>query len=72
MGLDLHDVRQNGHVNGWDGFGGHLLEPFGGRLSVRHVVVDGQIVVRDRELLTLDVGAVKRAASSHARRLFAV
>jgi 5-methylthioadenosine/S-adenosylhomocysteine deaminase len=38
--------------------------------DVRHVVVDGRPVVRDRELLTLDRGAVLAAASAAARRVF--
>jgi cytosine/adenosine deaminase-related metal-dependent hydrolase len=39
--------------------------------DVRHVAVDGEVVVRDRELLTLDVARTKRAASDAASRLFA-
>jgi len=38
--------------------------------DVRHVAVDGAIVVRDRELLTLDRAAVTRAAREAAARLF--
>jgi cytosine/adenosine deaminase-related metal-dependent hydrolase len=38
--------------------------------DVRHVAVDGQVVVRDRELLTLDRAAVTRAARDAATRLF--
>ena len=38
--------------------------------DVRHVAVDGAVVVRDRQLLTLDVAAVKRTAAAAARRLF--
>ncbi len=39
--------------------------------DVRHVVVDGAVVVRDRTLLTLDQRAVVRNAKAVARRLFA-
>jgi 5-methylthioadenosine/S-adenosylhomocysteine deaminase len=39
--------------------------------DVRHVAVDGQVVVRDRTLLTLDVDAVRARARAAARRLFA-
>jgi len=39
--------------------------------DVRHVAVDGQVVVRDRRLLTLDVDAVRTRARAAARRLFA-
>jgi 5-methylthioadenosine/S-adenosylhomocysteine deaminase len=38
--------------------------------DVRHVSVDGAVVVRDRALLTLDVEKVRRAASESATRLF--
>lgn len=37
--------------------------------DVRHVVVDGQVVVRDRELLTLDAGRVAATARGEARRV---
>jgi 5-methylthioadenosine/S-adenosylhomocysteine deaminase len=40
--------------------------------DVRHVAVDGAVVVRDRELLTLDKKAVLKAAKAAARRLFAI
>ena len=39
--------------------------------DVRHVAVDGALVVRDRTLLTLDVPAVTRAATAAAHRVFA-
>lgn len=39
--------------------------------DVRHVAVDGSVVVRDRELLTLDREAVLRNARATAQRLFA-
>ena len=38
--------------------------------DVRHVAVDGAVVVRDRTLLTLDVGRVREAAKKAAARLF--
>jgi 5-methylthioadenosine/S-adenosylhomocysteine deaminase len=38
--------------------------------DVRHVSVDGCVVVRDRALLTLDVEKVRRAATESATRLF--
>jgi 5-methylthioadenosine/S-adenosylhomocysteine deaminase len=38
--------------------------------DVRHVAVDGCVVVRDRALLTLDVEKVGRAATESATRLF--
>jgi len=38
--------------------------------DVRHVAVDGQVVVRDRTLLTLDVEAVRTAAQRAATRLW--
>jgi len=38
--------------------------------DVRHVAVDGRVVVRDRRLLTLDVEAVRKAAQRAATRLF--
>jgi len=38
--------------------------------DVRHVAVDGQVVVRDRTLLTLDVANVRRRARQAAARLF--
>jgi cytosine/adenosine deaminase-related metal-dependent hydrolase len=40
--------------------------------DVRHVVVDGCIVVRDGELKTGDVGEIRREANRQARRLRAV
>lgn len=39
--------------------------------DVRHVAVDGRVVVRDRALITLDVAAVSRAATTAAHRVFA-
>jgi 5-methylthioadenosine/S-adenosylhomocysteine deaminase len=38
--------------------------------DVRHVAVDGAVVVRDRALLTLDVERVRQAATAAAARLF--
>jgi 5-methylthioadenosine/S-adenosylhomocysteine deaminase len=38
--------------------------------DIRHVVVDGRVVVRDRALLTLDVANVRANARSAASRLF--
>jgi cytosine/adenosine deaminase-related metal-dependent hydrolase len=38
--------------------------------DVRHVAVDGALVVRDRVLLTLDVGAVRAHAREAANRVF--
>jgi cytosine/adenosine deaminase-related metal-dependent hydrolase len=38
--------------------------------DVRHVAVDGALVVRDRTLLTLDVGKVRERANRAATRLF--
>nr|MBA3821320.1 amidohydrolase family protein [Deltaproteobacteria bacterium] len=38
--------------------------------DVRHVAVDGTLVVNDRELLTLDVGTVRARARKAAARLF--
>ena len=38
--------------------------------DVRHVAVDGCVVVRDRALLTLDVEKVRRAATESATHLF--
>ena len=38
--------------------------------DVRHVAVDGQLVVRDRALLTLDVAAVRARAREAAARMF--
>ena len=38
--------------------------------DVLHVAVDGQVVVRDRTLLTLDVDKVRTQARAAARRLF--
>ncbi len=37
--------------------------------DVRHVIVDGRIVVRDGDLKTADLGAVRRQANTHARAL---
>lgn len=39
--------------------------------DVRHVAVDGRIVVRDRRLLTLDVGEVLHEAAVQSRKVFA-
>ena len=39
--------------------------------DVRHVAVDGRIVVRDRELQTLDVARVRARAKAAATKLFA-
>ncbi|MEZ4362232.1 MAG: 5'-deoxyadenosine deaminase [Kofleriaceae bacterium] len=39
--------------------------------DVRHVAVDGKLLVRDRALLTLDLAAIRRDAQRHAQRLFA-
>ncbi|HUJ63692.1 MAG TPA: amidohydrolase family protein, partial [Kofleriaceae bacterium] len=38
--------------------------------DVRHVAVDGAVVVRDRALLTLELARVKRDARATAARLF--
>jgi 5-methylthioadenosine/S-adenosylhomocysteine deaminase len=38
--------------------------------DVRHVAVDGNVVVRDRELLTLDISKVRSRAVDAATRLF--
>ena len=38
--------------------------------DIRHVAVDGRVVVRDRALLTLDVAKVRASARSAAIRLF--
>jgi 5-methylthioadenosine/S-adenosylhomocysteine deaminase len=38
--------------------------------DVRHVAVEGRVVVRDRALLTLDVSRVRAAANEAAARLF--
>ncbi|ERH08735.1 MAG: cytosine deaminase related metal-dependent hydrolase [halophilic archaeon J07HX64] len=38
--------------------------------DVRHTVCDGQVLMRDRELLTLDLETVMAEASDHARTLF--
>ena len=35
--------------------------------DVRHTVVGGEVLMRDREVLTLDEGAVRREAERHAR-----
>ncbi|MFL5320396.1 MAG: 5'-deoxyadenosine deaminase [Myxococcaceae bacterium] len=37
--------------------------------NVRHVVIDGRIVMRNRELLTLDEPQVRAQATQHSRRL---
>ena len=37
--------------------------------DVRHVVVDGRVVVRDGVLKTADLGEIRRAANTEARRL---
>jgi cytosine/adenosine deaminase-related metal-dependent hydrolase len=37
--------------------------------DVRHVVVDGRLVVRDGALKTADLGEIRRAANAQARRL---
>ncbi|MGH9262256.1 MAG: amidohydrolase family protein, partial [Acidimicrobiales bacterium] len=37
--------------------------------DVRHVLVDGRVVVRDGELKTADVGEIRRHANREARRL---
>ncbi|HLZ46825.1 MAG TPA: 5'-deoxyadenosine deaminase [Gemmatimonadales bacterium] len=43
---------------------------YSGRASdVRHVIVDGRVVVRDGSLATADVTEIRRAANTHARRL---
>ena len=39
--------------------------------DVVHVIIDGKMVMRDRQLLTLDESAVVAAARDHARRLAA-
>jgi cytosine/adenosine deaminase-related metal-dependent hydrolase len=38
--------------------------------DVRHVVVDGQVVMQDRELLTLDAPAAIAGARERAQRIF--
>jgi 5-methylthioadenosine/S-adenosylhomocysteine deaminase len=43
---------------------------YSGRGSdVRHVVIEGRIVMRDRELLTLDEGRVVAQANVQAKKL---
>ncbi|HET7925547.1 MAG TPA: amidohydrolase family protein, partial [Rhodanobacteraceae bacterium] len=37
--------------------------------DVRHVIVDGRVVVRDGALKTADLGEIRRAANTQARRL---
>jgi cytosine/adenosine deaminase-related metal-dependent hydrolase len=37
--------------------------------DVRHVIVDGRIVVRDGVLITSDLSEIRRAANAAARRL---
>jgi cytosine/adenosine deaminase-related metal-dependent hydrolase len=37
--------------------------------DVRHVMVDGRFLMRDRKLLTLDEGKVRASAEKHARRI---
>ena len=39
--------------------------------DVRHTVCDGEVLMRDREVLTLDEAAVRERASEHARDLVA-
>ena len=39
--------------------------------DVKHVAIDGELVVRDRELLTLDTGAISVRAQKRATSLFA-
>ncbi|MEZ4367955.1 MAG: 5'-deoxyadenosine deaminase [Kofleriaceae bacterium] len=49
----------------------HSLVAYAVRASdVRHVAVDGQLVVRDRALLTVDADAVRDRARAAARRLW--
>ena len=38
--------------------------------DVRHTVCDGEVLMRDRELTTIDLGEAQRAASEHAEALF--
>ena len=40
--------------------------------DVRHVIIDGRIVVRDGELKTADVGEIRKAANTAARRFLAL
>ena len=40
-----------------------------GAADVRHVIVDGRIVVRDGSLITADLSEIRRAANTQARRL---
>ena len=40
-----------------------------GAADVRHVIVDGRVVVRDGELKTADLAAVRATANTEARRL---
>jgi 5-methylthioadenosine/S-adenosylhomocysteine deaminase len=39
--------------------------------DVTHVVVDGRVVVRERELTTMDVGRVTAEAKARAATIFA-
>jgi 5-methylthioadenosine/S-adenosylhomocysteine deaminase len=49
----------------------HAAVVYGCRASdVRHVVVDGRVIVRDRSLLTLEQAPVVREATARARRVF--
>lgn len=43
----------------------------GGPEAVRHVLVDGQLVVRDRQLLTAETGEIRRRARASAARVAA-
>jgi 5-methylthioadenosine/S-adenosylhomocysteine deaminase len=59
----LHDVPARGP---WS------IAAYAAKASdVRHVAVDGRLVVRDRALLTLDVAKVKQRARTAADRVFA-
>ena len=67
-GLDLQATLESGQTYCWDRADGEMYDaarPAGGD-AWYHTVVDGEVLMRDREVCTLPAGPVRREAERHA------
>ncbi|MGE0551618.1 MAG: 5'-deoxyadenosine deaminase [Kofleriaceae bacterium] len=65
IAVDLHTLHSLPASNPWS-----VLAYAAKSCDVRHVAVDGNVVVRDRTLLTLDLAQVRSRAAAAATKLF--